>query len=240
KPGNSGLKYRLQSKETLVVSDYGARNDALLISNDTRMMRIFQGAGLVSTWRLEIPKAVNDIDFGTLLDVRVTFYYKARFDPDLHDRVLNELASRPDVNVRQRGIQLRWLYPDAFFTFQDTGQLTFSLQANDFRFNETEPKLTAIGLVLVTDGSVSPSGLTIGLSTPGRDAKTAVTDDRGTIDSGSNGQVWVVLTGGPATGEFVLSIAKDNNPSLMKNGDLDLSPIVNIALVIGYSFTPRS
>jgi hypothetical protein len=57
-PGTSGLKYRLQSKETLVLSDYTTRNDVLLLSTDSKMTRIFQGAGLVSTWRLELPKAL--------------------------------------------------------------------------------------------------------------------------------------------------------------------------------------
>src|SRR5205085_1346872 len=45
-PSLSGLKYRIQSKETLVLSDYQVRQDALLISTDQRMSRIFQGAGV--------------------------------------------------------------------------------------------------------------------------------------------------------------------------------------------------
>jgi len=194
----------------------------------------------VSTWRLELPRAVNDIDFGTLLDVRLTFYYKARFDPELHDRVLAELAARPGVNVRQRGIQLRWLYPDAFFVFQDSGQLRIALKAADFRFNEINPILTSIGAVVVTDGTVSAAGLTITLSTVGHNAQTAVTDAGGKIDSGSNGPSWQALVGGTAIGDYVLTLSAANNPALVKNGVLDLSAIVNIALVIGYSFTPRS
>jgi hypothetical protein len=238
-PGTSGLKYRLQSKETLVLSDYTTRNDVLLLSTDSKMTRIFQGAGLVSTWRLELPKAANDIDFGTLLDVRLTFYYKARYDPDLHDRVLAELASRPGVNSRQRAIQLRWIYPDSFFVFQDTGQLKCSLRANDFRFNEIDPILTSLGAVLVMDGTVAPSGLTIGLSTPGQAPQSAVTDAGGAIDSGANSPAWQTLAGGTALGDYALTMTAPDNPTLVKSGALDLSPIVNIALIIGYSFTPR-
>ena len=65
-------------------------------------MRIFQGAGVVSTWKLELPKEINDIDYGALLDVRLTFYYKARYDPELHALVIQELASRPGINARQQ------------------------------------------------------------------------------------------------------------------------------------------
>src|SRR5207245_11564892 len=150
------LQSLIQPKETLVHADEAARQDALLVQNDQRIMRIFEGAGLAATWRLDLPKAVNDIDYGALTDVRVTFYYKARFDPDLRDLVLQQLHSRPGVNERQRGIPLRWVYPDAFFHFQDTGELSITLRASDFRSNETKPVLTDVGLLVVADSSVSP------------------------------------------------------------------------------------
>src|SRR5260221_8700265 len=89
------LKFRVQPRETLVLSDYASRQDSLVIRDNPRLLSIFQGAGLVSTGRIEIPKAINDIDFNTLIDVRLTFYYNARFDPDLNTRVLAQLASRP-------------------------------------------------------------------------------------------------------------------------------------------------
>jgi len=117
------------------------------------MLRIFQGAGVASSWHLELPKDVNDLDFGSLLDVRLVFYYKARFDPDLAARVTTELATRPGFVSRQRALPLRWLYPDAFFAFQDTGQLSFSLGRADFRTNETVPVLESVGLLVVTDSS---------------------------------------------------------------------------------------
>jgi hypothetical protein len=238
-PNSSGLKYRLQSRETLVLSDYNARDDALLIPSDSRMMRVFQGAGLASTWRLEIPREVNDIDFGTMIDVRLTFYYQARYDPDLHDRVLADLASRPGVNSRQRGLQLRWLYPDAFYTFVDTGTLAFSLAASDFRYNEMSPILTSIGALIVTDGTVAPSGLSLGLTTPGKTAISATTDAEGSIDSGSSAPAWQGLTGSSALGDYALSVSAADNPTWVTDGRLSLTPIVNAALLFGYSFTPR-
>ena len=79
----SGAKYRVQPEETLLLSDYAIRQDALLTTNSPRMLRVFQGAGVASTWRLDVPRGSNDLDFGALTDVRVTFYYQARFDPEL-------------------------------------------------------------------------------------------------------------------------------------------------------------
>ena len=238
-PDSRGLKFRIQPQETLVLSDYTARQDALLVPPDTRMRRVMQGAGLASTWRLELPREVNDIDFGALTDVRITFYYRARFDPALVARVRAELASLPALNERQRGIPLRWIYPDAFFAFQDTGTLRIRLDASDFAANEKNPVLTNIGLVVATDGSVPGSGLTFSLAPPGQAARTAVTGADGAIDS-EPGSAWAPLGSGSALGEYVLQLSAADNPALVQDGRLNLTPLVNIALLIGYRFTPRT
>jgi hypothetical protein len=238
-PGSSGIKYRVQPKETLILSDYSPRNDTGLIPQDLRIDRIFQGAGLVSTWRLELPRAINDVDYGALLDVRVTFDYKARYDPDLHDRVLNELASRPGVTHRQRGLPLRWIYPDAFFHFQDTGVLAFSQKTSDFRANETAPVITSVGVSVATEPGARAQGLTLRLTLPGKVGTAAPADANGQIDSGTAGSPWTPLVGGSALGDYVLTVSAADNPSLVNAGKLDLSSIINIALVLEYSFTPK-
>jgi hypothetical protein len=117
-------------------------------------------------------ESLSGLDYGAITDVRLTFYYKARYDPGLHDKVLAQLAALPNYNARQRGIPLRWLYPDAFFKFQDTGKLTFTLRARDFPRNQTKPLLDQVGVVIVTNGSVSAAGLKLALTTPGKTAAT--------------------------------------------------------------------
>ena len=71
-----------------------------------------------------------------------------------------ELAARPGIFARQLGIPLRWMYPDAFFHFQDTGDLTLTLRGADFRSNETEAddRRTSASSS-TTDGSVPAAGL---------------------------------------------------------------------------------
>ena len=235
-----GLKYRVQPKETLIFSDYSVARDALLIKNDERMLRIFQGSGLASTWTLEIPKTINDIDYGALTDIRLTFYYKARFDPDLREHVLKQLSSIPGINERQRGIPLRWVYPDAFFHFQETGELTIDLKTTDFRWNETHPMITNIGIFILTDDSVNVSDLKVGLTTPTHDMITTQMDSKGWSSSDSIGSPWKVLASGNALGSYKISFNAVNNPALVKDGKLILSPIVNIVLILQYSFTPKT
>ncbi|MEZ4623068.1 MAG: hypothetical protein R2867_47260 [Caldilineaceae bacterium] len=160
------MKYRVQSRETLVLSDYFARQDALLLTHDSRMTKIFQGAGLASTWRLEIPKSINDIDYSALTDVRLTFYYKARFDPQLQQNVLTQLAARPGIYARQRGIPLRWIYPMRFSGFRIPGASHSPAPATSAT---TKPhRNLPIGVLVITDGVLSPAGLNVALSTPAR------------------------------------------------------------------------
>jgi hypothetical protein len=238
-PATSGLKYRVQSRESLVISDYAERQDALLLPGDQRMMRVFEGAGVASTWTLELPKSVNDINYDALTDVRLTFYYKARFDPNLSERVLAQLASRPGINERERGIPLRWIYPDAFFRFQDTGALNFTLRASDFRSNESKPVLSSIGVLIATDGSIPAGGLSVALSTPTHAGIPATTDATGAFVSAA-GNAWAPLAAGTVLGNYSISLSAADNPPLVVDGALRLRPIVNVVLVLGYSFTPRT
>jgi len=238
-PSSISLKTRVQSKETLVLSDYAVRQDSLEVTTDQRLMRIFQGAGVASTWRLELPKGINDIDYGALTDVRLTFYYKARYDPVLHGTVLASLAAQPNFNKRQRAIPVRWLYPDAFFFFQNTGQLELTLQASDFRGNETQPALTNVGILIATDGSVPAGNIKVSLATPAHAALAAATDATGGISTG-DGSAWNPLAAGSALGKYTLSLQAGDNPQFVKNGQLTLSPILNIVLFIEYIFVPRA
>jgi hypothetical protein len=66
-----------------------------------------------------------------------------------------------------------------------------------------------------------------------------VTDPGGAIDSGAGSPAWQTLAGATAIGDYILTMTAPDNPALVKNGALDLSAIANIALIIGYSFTPR-
>jgi hypothetical protein len=236
--GGNAVKFRIQPKETLVISDYQPRNDALLYREDQRMRRIFEGAGVSSAWRLEIPKSINDVDYGALTDVRIVFYYHARYDDDLRSRVLTHLASLPAVTHRSRSLPLGWLYPDAFFHFLDTGTLTFKLKASDFDRNETLPVLSSVALLVVTSGKPA-SGIVLDLTTPGKAAASGTTDTNGIAASGG-GPTFAGLAGGTAVGDYGVTLSAAKNAGWVSGGKLDLSAIVNVSLIFEYDFTPRS
>ena len=237
--GAPGVKYRIQSKETLVLSDYQMRNDSLLYRDNPNMLHIFEGAGVASSWHLEIPRGTNDVDYGALTDVRLIFYYTARYDDTLKSRVLAHLAKLPAVTQRSCSLPLAWLYPDAFFHFQDTGTLTLTLANSDFPLNQLAPVLTDVALLVTTVGA-SAAGITFSLATPGLPAgASAATDANGQIAS-STTAAFTPLATGSALGTYTIAVPQAANPALVKNGALDLSAIVNVSLIFNYTFTPRT
>jgi tetratricopeptide (TPR) repeat protein len=231
------VRYRIQSAETLVLSDYNRRSD-LLDSADTRKLGIFAGAGVVSSWHLDLPPAVNDLDYALVTDVQLTFTYEARFDPALVGRVKNLIATQPGAHDSQRGIPLRWLYPDLFFRFQDTGTFTLNLVSADFPLNERLPVLTSVGLLAVP-GAPS-SGLVVDIATPGRAAVKGTAGADGSVSSATAASPLVALTAGTALGDYTITVNAADNPTWIADGKLDLGRIGNLVLIIGYSYTPRA
>jgi hypothetical protein len=237
--GSPGVKYRIQPKETLVLSDFQLRSDDLLYRGNANARRVFEGAGVASSWRLEIPKATNDIDFGALTDVRLVFYYDARYDPTLKARVLSHLAALPGVTQRTRSLPLAWLYPDAFFHFQDSGTLQIELRKADFPRNQLAPVLTDVALLVTTVGKPA-AGITLSLATPAHAAgASGTTGADGAIASGG-ASPFTPLASGSAVGTYTIALTAAANPAFVTGGKLDLSPIVNLSLLFGYGFTPRT
>jgi Tc toxin complex TcA C-terminal TcB-binding domain len=244
--------YRIQDGESLVLSDYVAPDYGAPGSGG--MAGIFEGAGVASAWELDLPRSLNDIDYGAVTDVILTFTYEARFDPALKVLVLEDIASRnPDVRTRQSAIPLRWLYPDLFFAFVSSGNLKLTLSAADFRINETLPVVTAVSVMVSMNTGSSPIGLVLSLATPGKTATsgTVAAADLGAslptlpstigiISSQGTGAPWGGLVGGSALGDWTMSVTAAANPSFAPNAVLDLSGLANLVVIFDYIYTPRT
>jgi len=238
-PSGSGgtMKQRVQNSETQIISDFDVRADALVDTPDRRQRGIFEGAGLASSWVLSLPKDVNtQLDFNALVDVRLTFTYRARFDPNLRATVLTELASRPGIHNRQRPFPLRWVFADSFFSFYSTGVLTCALTAGDFALTEKDPVLTDVSLVVATTPGSKAPGITLKVTLPSSAPTTATTDADGVVQAAA---LATAVTGQSAIGQYSLELDAADNPSWVSDGALALDPIDNIGLVLGYSYTPR-
>jgi hypothetical protein len=231
----------VQSAEALVLSDYNPQVDGVIDSTSGGQTGIFEGAGIASSWTLSLPRALNDIDYGALTDVALTFLYETRFDPQLTQTVLGQLASRPGFYTREISLPIAWMYPDLFFSFVATGTLTLTLDASDFPLNQGAPVIGAVSLLAsMAPGGSSASGITIALTAPGKSAVTGATDATGSISSQTSGSAWAAATGGSALGPWTIVLTAAANPSLAPGGKLNLSSLTNLVFVLDYTFTPRT
>lgn len=238
-PNINKIKFRIQPRETLVLSEYRIKGDTMIFPADPRKLEVFEGAGVAGSWILEIPRSSNDLDFNSITDVRLAFYYHTCFDELLAAAVKAQLATFAGITFRSRTIPLRWAFPDAFFHFQDTGQLAFLLDPFYFPFNELNPKIRHLTMLVITEPDVDPSGWNIRLGVPAHpDTIVASPNPQGEVTV-VGGHPWQPLEAGTAIGDYLIEIREGENPSLVEDGVLNLNKIRNIALILEYEYTPR-
>jgi hypothetical protein len=222
------ITFRVQPKETLV------------FRQDESRLKIFEGAGTAGTWIIDFPRASNDLDYRWITDIRLTFYYKACYDPGLAAVVMADLATLAGNTQVARSLPLRYTHPDVFFHFQATGQFALNLTPLDFPYNHIDPTIDHVALIVATEPGTDPSGWTVRLGTPGHPATIGASPSaQGNIVADS-GQPWAPLNTGLATGDYLIEIRPDENPSLVENGQLKLGKIRNLVLILEYTYTPRT
>ena len=113
-----------------------------------------------------------------------------------------------------------------------------NLGRGDFSATEDDPRLLSLGLTVATTPHSVADGLVLRVTAPGRDPVTVTCDADGAVESDT---VEAALTaagqdaaiGASVLGAWTVQATADDNPGLV------LDAIDNIALVVGYSFTPR-
>ena len=112
-------------------------NDSGLFVLDYKdpMLLPFEGLGVESGWRLELPKASNRLNFDSLVDVYFTIEYTAFQEPTYRDQVIARLGSRKSSD---QVISLRNNYPDQWYDLHNpedksAGQ-TFTIDLPSYTF----------------------------------------------------------------------------------------------------------
>ena len=76
------------------------------------MLLPFEGMGVDTVWRLELPKPANVFDFRTVTDVLLTLEYTALGDPEYRHQVIRSLDRRYSAD---RLISLQAEFPDTWY-----------------------------------------------------------------------------------------------------------------------------
>jgi hypothetical protein len=207
------------------------------------MLLPFEGFGVDTAWRLDLPKAANPFDYRTLADVLVTVEYTALESPVLRRQVIRTLDTR--VNA-ERVFSLRSSFPDAWYDLHNPAQNEQSLRVNlQMTAADFPPNLAAVSVKELTLLAVQPEGERVEftvrqlLFTPADGAPvagTAVTTIGGIVSTRQgNGAGWQPVMGRSPVGrwELALELARALQSALADER------IDDLLLVVGYqALTP--
>ena len=141
-----------------------AHNDSGMFETNLRDERLlpFEGAGAVSTWKLELPRQYRAFDYSTISDVVLHIRYTARqgVDPLKVKAFLDELFEQSERNGLALLLSLRYDFPTDWATFVNgTGVFAPRIGKEHFPYfcQGRLVNITGIDLLDATDISVRES-----------------------------------------------------------------------------------
>jgi len=200
----------------------------------------FEGTGVDTVWRFELPKAANQFDYSTIADVLLTLEYTALNSFDYRQQVIQTLD--PEVSV-DRPFSFRLQFPDQWYDLHNPDQtpkpmtMRFATTRGDFVPNIENLRVRQLVLYFApaTAKPVEVRDVRLLFTRQGDDTPAGGSADSidGIISTRRpNGANWVTITGTkPPIGEWELSLPNDDTTkSFFKNEDIQ-----DILFVITYS-----
>ncbi|MGD1993686.1 MAG: hypothetical protein PVI59_10875 [Anaerolineae bacterium] len=228
-------KSRIHTVDTMALSEYILRNDAFVYRADPRMHGLFEGHGVATSWQLSLPRRSNNLDYRLIADVRLVLYYSARYSEAL-GQVVVEREPLPGEMIHVRDFQLRYDFPEVWYGFLDSGQITFNVDEAYLPRNETNFRTDKVALRLITAEGESPADVEITLTLPDQDSVVMTTDADGEV-AAEEGNDLAAVMGGPLLGDWSLEVQPPDGSSLLDDeGNLRGDLIEQIALVVQYEF----
>lgn len=196
----------------------------------------FEGTGAVSTWKLEMDKASNPIDFEGISDIIIQLNYEA-VAGDENFKI--NIKKQPELSVffGYQLLSLKEQYASEWFAFMNpevsaTEQsLYFGITENMFRRNLSDLIISDVSLMLTLTGNVGFEGkLIVGLTIINQSEKYVFDKDNLIV----NKQIASGIT--DYCGQWLLVAKKSDIPEQLKNseGFLDESKIEDINVLISY------
>ncbi|MET7426682.1 hypothetical protein [Dactylosporangium sp. NPDC005555] len=176
---------------------------------DTGLLLPFEGMGVDTVWRLELPKAANPLDYRTISDVLLTIEYTALASAQYREKVVRTIDR---TFLGDRTFSVREQFPDVWFDLNDPDgaahpmRIDLPLTADDFPRHIEEQTVAQLTMFVVrADGFDRELTVTSARHVlPGRTvAATAVTTVGGIVGTRRpGGTPWVTFTGAAPDGEW--------------------------------------
>ncbi len=229
---DGSLGSRTHAVDTMALSDFQLRGDMFLYTADTGVRGLFQGLGLGGTWQLHLPRRSNAIDLNRIFDIRLLFYYKAKFDEQLRADTLAR-PLRPDEMVEQRSWSMRFDFPGAWYAFYRDGTAAFRLTPAQLPSNQRDFTTQQVRFRVLPAAGVAPAGIDLRITAPGGTAVDATTDAAGIVSTDQ--PELASLAGIGLLGNWTVEVT-GGSPLLDADGQLDFTRIDNLQASVDYQF----
>ena len=151
------IQSRVSAPESLVLSGFDLRRDSALFRVDANRLRVFENAGTAGSWRLQVPPSSNDVDYTSLFDVRIVYYFLCLHDTQLEAQIR---AAMPTTGQAAQAFSARLHAPDQFFAFgpdpDGSDTITFTLDPRSFPFNQKNLRVTELAVSVLRDRGQDP------------------------------------------------------------------------------------
>ncbi|MGR6320247.1 hypothetical protein Q2K19_24630 [Micromonospora soli] len=193
------------------------------------MLLPFEGSGVDTTWRFELPQAANPFDYSSIADVLLTVEYTALSDVGYRVQVVDRL-NRDRARGADCVFSLARDRPDAWYTLNNPDptvgrSVTLNLRDIDLPPNLESVTTSAVTVRLVGAGTVPATTVTLRRGVAGG---TATTADGTAGTRRGNAPAWLPLCGTSPVGDWQLSFGPDADALFAAGLD-------DILLVIGWA-----
>jgi Tc toxin complex TcA C-terminal TcB-binding domain len=212
----------------------------LVPDSQPELLLPFEGSGVDTVWRFELPRAANPFDYSTIADILLTIEYTALNSFDYRQQVIQTLD--PELSL-DRPFSFRQQFPDQWYDLNNPDQtpapmlVRFKTARGDFLPNVDDLKIENLVLYFApTNGQTVEIG-GVRLLFKNSSDQTPVGGSADSVDGvistrRTNGSNWLPMTGNrPPIGDWELALPTDETTKkLFKNEE-----IADILFVITYS-----
>lgn len=213
-------------------SDRGGRRTRLQPDAD-EFLRPFENSGVATDWELRMPKAANDMNYDTVVDVQFTIEYTALESYEYRQRVLSEFDSEV---TNERVVSLHDDCSDAWYDLVNAPDdvtpttVSFDLDREDFPANLSDLSIDTLQCYLAgpveADAREDFKDLEVTVSKDGGSEATSRATD-GVVETGST------FAGSDVDGSWTLTVDWTGHGDPFADGTVD-----DVLLFVGTSGRP--
>jgi hypothetical protein len=211
----------------------------LVPDSQPELLLPFEGTGVDTVWRLELPKAANAFDYSTIADVLLTLEYTALNSFDYRQQVIQTLD--PELSL-ERPFSFRQQFPDRWYDLHNADHLAtpmrvrFTTVRGDFLLNVDNLQIRHLVLYFVPKNGDPIEMRRVRLLFENQGEQAPVGGSADSIDGvistrKANGRNWLPIVGHRTVGEWELALPTDEaTRNIFRNEEIQ-----DILFVITYS-----